>query len=292
MIAIAVRAVALVADLLVVLRVAARGLLDRPVDIVPRHRVGPRLLHREAQARVLVGIGVAHLGGDGDLLRELGEQLRAGGVLPALAMLDVGPFGMPGHGGLRVSCARNGWLAGVLSHQPSRTQPGRELRARSAPRSADPDRVEHVDQSSASSRSMSRTVICSVAPSMSTRPKNCRPAEGGRFGLARPAAPSRSAASGPKVMSSSFGPKVPACSGPGDELPERVEVLELRLVGVVVVRGRVVHVRGQPDRVGDARRLDEAQQVGDLELAAERPARGRRWRRPRRRSCRCRRPRR
>src|SRR5581483_6683171 len=41
----------------------------------------------------------------------------------------------------------------------------------------------------------------------------------------------------------------------GDELPEWVEVLELRLVGIVVMRGGVVHVGGQPDRVVHAGRL-------------------------------------
>ena len=57
---------------------------------------------------------------------------------------------------------------------------------------------------------------------------------------------------------------------PGDEFPERLEVLEHRPVRIVVVRGRVVHVGGQPHRVADAGVLDEAQQVGDLELAAAR----------------------
>src|SRR5467141_4392214 len=56
----------------------------------------------------------------------------------------------------------------------------------------------------------------------------------------------------------------------GDELPERVEILELRLVGVVVMRGGIMHIRRQPYGVGDAGRLDEAQEVGDFELAAAR----------------------
>ncbi len=74
------------------------------------------------------------------------------------------------------------------------------------------------------------------------------------------------------MLSSSFGPKVPAWSGTGDELPERLEVLELGLVGIVVVRGGVVHVGGQPHRVPDAGALDEAQQIGELEFAAARRA--------------------
>ena len=58
----------------------------------------------------------------------------------------------------------------------------------------------------------------------------------------------------------------------GDELPERLEVLEHRRVRVVVVRGGVVHVGGEPDRVADAGMLDEDEEVGDLELAAARRA--------------------
>ncbi len=54
----------------------------------------------------------------------------------------------------------------------------------------------------------------------------------------------------------------------GDEFPERVEVLELRLVRIVVMRRRVMHVRRQPHRVGDAGRLHEAQQIGNFQLAA------------------------
>jgi hypothetical protein len=39
---------------------------------------------------------------------------------------------------------------------------------------------------------------------------------------------------------------------PGDELPERLEILELRLVGVVVMRGGIVHIRRQPHGVDHA----------------------------------------
>jgi hypothetical protein len=84
--------VALVADLVVVLRVAADRLVDRALDHVLGHRARLGFLHREAQARVLVGVGVAHLGGDGDLLGQLREQLGARGVLAPLAMLDIRPF--------------------------------------------------------------------------------------------------------------------------------------------------------------------------------------------------------
>src|SRR5262245_64292447 len=58
----------------------------------------------------------------------------------------------------------------------------------------------------------------------------------------------------------------------GHELPERLEILEHRLAGIVVMRGRVVHVRGEPYGVADAGALDERQEVGDLEFAAARRA--------------------
>ena len=53
----AARAVALVADRLVVLGVAAGGLLDGALDVVLGHVLGARGLDGEAQARVHVGIG-------------------------------------------------------------------------------------------------------------------------------------------------------------------------------------------------------------------------------------------
>jgi hypothetical protein len=35
------------------------------------------------------------------------------------------------------------------------------------------------------------------------------------------------------------------------------------------MRGRVMHVGGEPDRIGNTALLDEAQEVGDLEFAAQ-----------------------
>ena len=104
---------------------------------------------------------------------------------------------------------------------------------------------------------------------MSTRPKNCSPAEGGRLTWPgrRRLHEADLGAEGRVELVRAEGAGVERA---GDELPERGEVLEPRLAGVVVVRGGVVHVRGQPDGVGDAGGVDEAQEVGDLELAAER----------------------
>src|SRR5262245_46248432 len=55
-----------------------------------------------------------------------------------------------------------------------------------------------------------------------------------------------------------------------DELPERLEILEHRFVGIIVMRRSVVHVGGEPQRVADAGMLDEGKEVGDLELPAAR----------------------
>src|SRR5262245_1615667 len=58
------------------------------------------------------------------------------------------------------------------------------------------------------------------------------------------------------------------------EFPERIEVLKHRAVRIIVMRGGVVHVSGQPDRIANAGVLDEGEKVRDLELAAERRAVG------------------
>jgi hypothetical protein len=47
-------------------------------------------------------------------------------------------------------------------------------------------------------------------------------------------------------------PKRSRMQRPGDEFPERLKILKLRFIGIVVVRGRVMHVGCQPHSVGDA----------------------------------------
>ena len=60
---------------------------------------------------------------------------------------------------------------------------------------------------------------------------------------------------------------------PGDEFPEGIEVAETEpLLRIVVVRGAIVHVGGEPHDVLDSLALDETQDVGDLEFAARAPA--------------------
>ena len=105
----------------------------------------------------------------------------------------------------------------------------------------------------------------------------CRP--GRRTGsrrwaaCSRPAAPSGRPLAGRRCCRAAFGPKLPAFSGPATNSQNGVEVLELRLARIVVVRGAVVHVGGEPHDVADVLALDEAQQLGDLQLAARAPGR-------------------
>ena len=81
--------VALVADLVVILRIAAGRLVDGALDVVLGHVLGAGGEDRGAQARVHVGIGHAHLGRDGDFAGELGEHLGAHRVHLALAVHDI-----------------------------------------------------------------------------------------------------------------------------------------------------------------------------------------------------------
>ncbi len=95
-------AVALVADLVVVLSVATQRLLDRAVDVVLRHVLHARCDHRRPQPRVHRRIRHAELGGHGDFARELAEQLGFGRILSPLAVHDVLELGMAGHRSLLV----------------------------------------------------------------------------------------------------------------------------------------------------------------------------------------------
>ena len=91
----AARAVALVDDLLELLGLAAAGrLVDRPLDVVGGHVDRARLLDREAQPVVGVGVAATLPGRHADLAGDLGEQGAALGVGDALRALDRGPLGM------------------------------------------------------------------------------------------------------------------------------------------------------------------------------------------------------
>ncbi len=92
-------AVALVADLLVgdAFEVAGR-LVDVLLDRVGRHVRALGLLDREAQPRIHRQVAAAVARGDHDLADQPGPDLAALLVLAALAVLDVRPLGMTGHG--------------------------------------------------------------------------------------------------------------------------------------------------------------------------------------------------
>src|SRR5262249_9525749 len=66
------------------------------------------------------------------------------------------------------------------------------------------------------------------------------------------------------------GTKTSGMDRAGDKFPERLEILEYGLVGIVIVRGRVVHVGRHPDRVANVRVLDEGQKVRDFKFTAKR----------------------
>mmetsp|Transcript_23743 Transcript_23743/g.42542 ORF Transcript_23743/g.42542 Transcript_23743/m.42542 type:complete len:262 (+) Transcript_23743:1304-2089(+) len=88
----AIGAIALIADFFVILAVACHGFLDGAVNIILGHRLALGLFDSQTQTRVLVGVRITHLGGDGDLLGQLGKELGPDLVLASLAVLDVRPF--------------------------------------------------------------------------------------------------------------------------------------------------------------------------------------------------------
>ena len=61
---------------------------------------------------------------------------------------------------------------------------------------------------------------------------------------------------------------------PGNEFPKRLEILECGPVRIVKMRGRVVQVGGDPQRIADAGVLDERQELGEFDAAAVRPGIG------------------
>src|SRR5262249_2664228 len=71
--------------------------LDGPLDRVVGHVSFLRSLHRQAQARVALGIGAALARGDQDLAPQLGEELAALDVGCALLALDLRPLGVTRH---------------------------------------------------------------------------------------------------------------------------------------------------------------------------------------------------
>jgi len=81
-----------------ILAVAAARLLHRALDRILRHVLLPGGDDGRAQPGIHGGIGQAHLGRNRDFARQLAEQFRLLGILPALAVHDVLELGMAGHG--------------------------------------------------------------------------------------------------------------------------------------------------------------------------------------------------
>src|SRR5690606_18899366 len=92
-------AIAFVADFLVVVAVgAASAALDGALDVVLGHVGVGGLVPGHGQARVAVGVRAAGARRDGDLADDFGPELAPLGVLTPLAVLDIGPFAVSGHG--------------------------------------------------------------------------------------------------------------------------------------------------------------------------------------------------
>ena len=91
-------AIALVADFLVAhaFEVAGR-LVDILLDGIGRHVGRLGLFDRQPQARIHAKVAAALARRDRDLADHAGPDLAAFFILPALAVLDVGPLGMSGH---------------------------------------------------------------------------------------------------------------------------------------------------------------------------------------------------
>src|SRR4026209_19432 len=73
------------------------ALLDGALDVVLRHRAGPRRVDRGPESRVVSGIPAAQLCRHRDLTNQLGELRPTLGVGGRLVVLDLLPFTMAGH---------------------------------------------------------------------------------------------------------------------------------------------------------------------------------------------------
>ena len=94
----AINAVTLVTDFFIVDAIqGARTALNRTGDIVLGHVGIGCLVDGQAQTRISVRFAATHPGCNGDFLDQARPDLAALFVLTALAMLNIGPFGMSGH---------------------------------------------------------------------------------------------------------------------------------------------------------------------------------------------------
>src|SRR5690606_21008931 len=107
------------------------------VDHVARHVGGQRLVHGQAQTRVVRRHGAA-LGRHGQLANQLGEDLAALGILTTLAVLDVGPFGMTSHNSLHLVYEFSSEPLPARQSSVALARTAAAVRCRCAPRTAKP----------------------------------------------------------------------------------------------------------------------------------------------------------
>src|SRR5262249_40724508 len=74
-----------------------RSPLDRPLDVFSGKIRFLRVLNRQMQTHVRVGVGPALSRGDRQLPREFGEQLAALRVISGLLVLDLCPLAVTRH---------------------------------------------------------------------------------------------------------------------------------------------------------------------------------------------------
>ena len=80
----------------------ARAFVDGALHVVFGHVRVPSLVHRQAQARVGIGVAAAQTRGNGDFLDQTGEDFAALGVGAGFFVLDVRPLAVACHIGILI----------------------------------------------------------------------------------------------------------------------------------------------------------------------------------------------
>jgi len=99
--------------------------------------------------------------------------------------------------------------------------------------------------------------MTAVCPSISTRPEKLQPETGREIFALLCAATFLEHRLRPKCVVEFAGRPGPRMQRARDEFPERLEIPEYGAVRIIMMRGGVVHVRRQPNRIRDAGALDE-----------------------------------
>ena len=93
--------------------VGADAARNGTIDGIAGHVGGQRLVHGQAQTRVVRRDAAALPCSDGQLTDQLGKDLAFLGILPLFAVLDVGPFRMTSHNSLRIALSAGGAASGA-----------------------------------------------------------------------------------------------------------------------------------------------------------------------------------